>query len=544
MSNYVASGWKQDLTYIIGCCWVAQVGSLDRDEWHVAIRKFLAVMVKRKASEWTDIKELMPLQFMPYVAKLFREVTGKDLQGLSQFTGWIGQGGYYHWRVAQQGLLHLIPHLQGQPTPRTPNARPSGQPLPPRLAQTKTPAAGASGKRQDRAQPTPDGSGQGSTLNQGGKPSTSGQGRKSTTPSQGGKSSTPYQSSKPASTSGGGIPAASGGPVDPLPGRGGAGDSTWADWYQMTMHRAEGGISEPQGPPYLIGTAQVRWEAIRQIYDWVDEKDPPSRNIASEALRAYYTRVDPQVLNTWACQILCMILEYHMACMTRGAPVTSPILPGELEDCLPPLADYASPEDRSGATDIRVRDHRARTLRVAIWCHRLDMALSEEPATSGSLIRSRHRLGHLLAYFLGPGTAWELQFEDVVTQVLKENWRHIKKKRTDVASSLRKCNNRQTKLCTEFDAMSQAMEVITDAPSSREMEHRLSSLQTSLNVIERSIMRYENLIEDCRMQEEEAHLEEEISHEPEEEEVTDAEIVDEEECSDPEPSGPHGEADT
>ena len=46
MSNYTASGWKRDLTYIIGCCWVAQVGSLDRDEWHVAIHKFLAVMVK------------------------------------------------------------------------------------------------------------------------------------------------------------------------------------------------------------------------------------------------------------------------------------------------------------------------------------------------------------------------------------------------------------------------------------------------------------------------------------------------------------------
>ena len=46
MSNYMASGWKQDLTYIIGCCWVAQVGSLDRDEWQVAIHKFLVVMVK------------------------------------------------------------------------------------------------------------------------------------------------------------------------------------------------------------------------------------------------------------------------------------------------------------------------------------------------------------------------------------------------------------------------------------------------------------------------------------------------------------------
>ena len=233
----------------------------------MAIHKFLGVMVKRKASEWTDIKELTPLQFMPYVAKLFREVTGKDLQGLSQFTGWIGQGGYYHWRVAQQGLLHLVPHLQGQPMPRTPNARPSGQPLPPRPARTETPATGASARRQDRAQPTPDGSRQGSTSNQGGKPSTSGQGGKSTAPSQGGKSSTPRQSSKLASTSRGGIPAASGGPIDPPPRRGGAGDSTWADWYQMTMRGAKGGISEPQGPPYPIGMAQARREAISQIYD-------------------------------------------------------------------------------------------------------------------------------------------------------------------------------------------------------------------------------------------------------------------------------------
>ena len=130
----------------------------------------------------------------------------------------------------------------------------------------------------------------------------------------------------------------------------------------MTMHGAKGGISEPQGPPYPIGMGQARREAIGQIYDRVDGKDPPSCNIASEALWAYYTRVNPQTLNTWACQILCMISEYHMACMTRGPPVTSPILPGELEDRLPPLTDYTSPEDRSGTTDIRVMDHRARTL--------------------------------------------------------------------------------------------------------------------------------------------------------------------------------------
>ena len=149
-----------------------------------------------------------------------------------------------------------------------------------------------------------------------------------------------------------------------------------------------------------------------------------------------------------------------------------------------------------------------------------------------------------MAYFLGPGTTWELQFEDVVTQVIKENLRHIEKRCTDVASSLQKCNKQRIQLCTEFDATSEAIQVVADAPSSRELEHRLSSLQTSLTTIERAITRYENIIEDYRMQEEEACQEEEISHEQEEEEATEVEMVDEEERGGPEPSDPQGEADT
>ena len=94
------------------------------------------------------------------------------------------------------------------------------------------------------------------------------------------------------------------------------------------------------------------------------------------------------------------------------------------------------------------------------------------------------------------------------------------------------------------------MEVITDAPSSREMEHRLNTLQTSLSMVERSITKFKNLIEDCWMLEEEVHhfeedkacLEEEICQE-EEEEITDFEMAEEEEHGDPESSGPCGEAD-
>ena len=205
-----------------------------------------------------------------------------------------------------------------------------------------------------------------------------------------------------------------------------------------------------------------------------------------------------------------MIAEYRMACVTRGSPVTSPIVLRGLEEHLLPLANYAPPKDRSGATDVRIRDHRARTLRVAVLCHQLDMALSEEPVSSGSLVRSRHRLGSLLAYFLGPRTAWELRFKDVVTQVLKENQRHVKTKRAKVATSLGNCNKRRTDLRVEFDATSEAMQMVTDGASGRELEHRLSSLQTSLTMIEQAIMRYENILKDCRMQEEEARQEEVI----------------------------------
>ena len=77
-----------------------------------------------------------------------------------------------------------------------------------------------------------------------------------------------------------------------------------------------------------------------------------------------------------------------MACVTRGSPVTSPILPEVIEDQLPPLAGYTLPEDRSGVTDVRVRDHQAKTLWVVVWLPRLDKALSGEPAASGSLVRT------------------------------------------------------------------------------------------------------------------------------------------------------------
>ena len=172
------------------------------------------------------------------------------------------------------------------------------------------------------------------------------------------------------------------------------------------------------------------------------------------------------------------------------------------------------------------------------------MALSEEPGSSKSLVRSQHHCGDLLVYFLGPGTAWELHFEDVVTQVLKENQRHIKTRCAKVATSLGSCNRRRSDLRGEFDTTSEAMQMVTDRASGRELEHRLNSLQTSLTTIEWAILKYESILKDCRMQEEEAHQEEVILPEQEEEGDTDAKMVEEGERGDGEPSGPQGVPET
>ena len=93
------------------------------------------------------------------------------------------------------------------------------------------------------------------------------------------------------------------------------------------------------------------------------------------------------------------------------------------------------------------------------------------------------------------------------------------------------------------------MQMVTDRASRVELEHQLSSLQTSLDAIERAITRHENTLEDCRMQEEEAHWEEAISQGREEEEGdADAEmmeeLMEEEERENGEPSEPQGAVET
>ena len=55
----------------------------------------------------------------------FQALTSVRLKGLSQFTGWIKPGSYYHGVVARKGQLHLCLHLAGTVPPKGPQICPS-----------------------------------------------------------------------------------------------------------------------------------------------------------------------------------------------------------------------------------------------------------------------------------------------------------------------------------------------------------------------------------------------------------------------------------
>ena len=113
-----------------------------------------------------------------------------------------------------------------------------------------------------------------------------------------------------------------------------------------------------------------------------------------------------------------MIAEYHLTASAQQLSL-HPIIPEEAAPLLPPLKNYVPGVAFEGTQDVRVMDH-AMALQVAIWLHRLDMAVGGKALASKSLEASRHHLGSLLESFLTPRTS-NLTYEEVVDCVLREN---------------------------------------------------------------------------------------------------------------------------
>ena len=116
-----------------------------------------------------------------------------------------------------------------------------------------------------------------------------------------------------------------------------------------------------------------------------------------------------------------MIAEYHLTSSARVSTTLYPLLLEAAKLLLPAIKTYVSNISFEGTQDVRVVDH-AKTLRVAVWLHHLDMAVGGDQSASETLDASRHCLGHLLESFLIP-TTHDLTFREVVAHCLYENRR-------------------------------------------------------------------------------------------------------------------------
>ena len=124
LTNYRSAGWKKDLDHILGSFYCYNYPSYKEMEWKKLKTKFFKYLGQCQ-EEWRTIKEEKPLQYMPYMESHFKALTGIRLKGLSQFTGWIKPGSYYHGVVARKGQLHRCLHLAGTEPPKGLQIRPS-----------------------------------------------------------------------------------------------------------------------------------------------------------------------------------------------------------------------------------------------------------------------------------------------------------------------------------------------------------------------------------------------------------------------------------
>ena len=113
-----------------------------------------------------------------------------------------------------------------------------------------------------------------------------------------------------------------------------------------------------------------------------------------------------------------MIAEYHLTVSARQSSLR-PIIPHDAAPLLPPFKSYILGVTFEGTRDVRVVDH-AMALRVAVWLHRLNMAVRGNAQASETLEASQHHLGLLLESFLTPRTS-NLSYQEVVDHVLVEN---------------------------------------------------------------------------------------------------------------------------
>ena len=372
VAHFRSQGWRNDLDLIFKY----NFSSFKESEWSKIRNKVLDHLLPCQG-EWRSIKENDPLQYMPYMEEQFFVATGIRLKWLAKCTIWIKWGSYYHSVVAQKGQLYKCPHLVGIEPPRGPQITPSESC---QVSQRKpeTPATSSSAPAIEASTP------QGATAD---------------------------------------VPA----PME----TGGAGDSQF--WVEQTEAEDDFKRCRPAKHPQLqsrrredrptfpfpLQDEEGRCTSAQEVYRHSGQQPLARHNVATMGITHLHLEVLPCDARSLGNQVLCMIAEYHLTSHAQGSLSLSPVLLEAARDLLPPIESYIGGGAFHGTRDVRVIE-RAKTLQIATWLHRLDMAAEGDQIASQTLEAARHRRGPLVDLLLAPMMG-NLTFTEVVDRVLDEN---------------------------------------------------------------------------------------------------------------------------
>ena len=298
---------------------------------------------------------------MPYMECQFQALTSIRLEGLSQFTGWIKPGSYYHGVVARKGQLHLCLHLAGTTLPRGPQIHPSEtQALTQKKVDTPTTSHPMPGREGSMTQ---------------------------------GACSDPP------------IPMETGGVGDGRSWVEQVKAGTEEEWRRdrpTKQHQSSPRRCEIRSPhPFRLQESEGRHEAVQQLYHHAGECALAHHDVAAQEMATHHPDLEAGMTKSLKNMVLCMISEYHLMCLSQGPSYISPVLLEVAKNLLPSMEEYIACGDFQGTQDTRVLE-RAKTLWVAVWLHHLDMAAAGGRMASYSVDTTRHGRGALVEFLLSP----------------------------------------------------------------------------------------------------------------------------------------------
>ena len=404
--------------------------------------------------EWRAIKEEKPLQYMPYMEHHFQAPTGVRLKRLSQFTRWIKPGSYYHGVVARKGQLHMCLHLAGIELPKGPQIHPSQS---------------CSVTQKEEETPT-------TSLHTPGKEGSMTQGACSDPP----------------------VPMETGGAGDGQSWAEQAEASTDEEWRRGRPSKHHRSASRKQKGwstnPFPLQDSEGRHEMVQQLYQHAGECAPVCHDVDAQGMACHHPGMGSGKAKSLNNQVLCMISEYHLTCLSQGSSCISLVLPEAAKDLLPPIEEYLVGDSFQGTQDLRVLE-KAKTLRVAVWLHCPDMATAGDGMASLSLDVTWHSRGPLLEFLLAPQTS-SLTFEEVIQWVLAENWYKTK-------SSLDDVQKLRTWLQEKLKDLSQAHKEEPTKSSQKKIKRDMKRRQKDLKGLKVTISQYESSLRRAWVQPEE-----------------------------------------